>query len=143
MFRFSLHKKWSFPLRISSVNVTKSEVPADLVTFTEEILHGKLHFLYSVYLASEHCYYKNAIRPTTGFNNEIIKKLFKTIGTLKSFLQFVVWSIAAFCGIPFGQLLLKILHLFLSQNQLRIPSAVHSLNAKLNWVTYMLNTKYC
>ena len=31
----SLHKKWSFPLRISSV---------DLVTFTEEILKGKLHF---------------------------------------------------------------------------------------------------
>ena len=53
----SLHKKWSFPLRIPSVNVTKSEVSwhsfmaqftADLVTFTEEILDGKLHFLYSV-----------------------------------------------------------------------------------------------
>ena len=37
----SLHKKWSFPLRISSVNVTKSAV---LCTFTEEILNGKLHF---------------------------------------------------------------------------------------------------
>ena len=35
-------KKWSFPLRISSVNVT-----SDLVTFTEEILNGKLHFLCS------------------------------------------------------------------------------------------------
>ena len=33
------HKKWSFPLRISSVNT------ADLVTFTEEILNGKLYFL--------------------------------------------------------------------------------------------------
>ena len=32
------HKKWSFPLRISS----------DLVTFTEEIRNGKLHFLCSV-----------------------------------------------------------------------------------------------
>ena len=42
-----LHKNWSFPLRISSVNVTKSAVPADLVTFTEEILNGKLHFLCS------------------------------------------------------------------------------------------------
>ena len=33
-----MHKKWSFPLRISSVNLTK---------FTEEILNGKLHFLCS------------------------------------------------------------------------------------------------
>ena len=36
----ALHKKLSFPLRIPSVNVDKS----DLVTFTEEILNGKLHF---------------------------------------------------------------------------------------------------
>ena len=35
----ALHKKWSFQLRISSVNVTKS---------TEEILNRKLHFLCSV-----------------------------------------------------------------------------------------------
>ena len=42
-------QKWSFPLRISSVNVTKSET-ADLVTFTEEFLHGKLRFLCSVCL---------------------------------------------------------------------------------------------
>ena len=39
----TLHEKWSFPLRISLVNVT-----ADLVIFTEEILNGKLHFLCSV-----------------------------------------------------------------------------------------------
>ena len=42
----SLHKKSSFPLRISSVNVTKKFL-ADLVTFTEEILFLKLHFLCS------------------------------------------------------------------------------------------------
>ena len=42
-----LHKKWSFPLRISSVNMTKLHFPADLVTLTEEILNGKLHFLCS------------------------------------------------------------------------------------------------
>ena len=30
---------------ISSVNVTKSTGTADLVTLTEEILNGKLHFL--------------------------------------------------------------------------------------------------
>ena len=42
---YALHKKWSFPLRISSVNVTKSQETADLVTFTEEILDGKVHFL--------------------------------------------------------------------------------------------------
>ena len=35
----------SFPLRISAVHVTKSAT--DLVTFTEEILDGKLHFLCS------------------------------------------------------------------------------------------------
>ena len=51
----------SFPFRIFSVNVTKSARNyrfshvytaqkmkfLDLVTFTEEILYGKLHFLYS------------------------------------------------------------------------------------------------
>ena len=44
----TLHKKWSFLLRISLVNVTKSQETAHLVTFTEEILNGKLHFLCSV-----------------------------------------------------------------------------------------------
>ena len=44
----ALHKKWSFPLRISSVNMTKSTGNCGLVTFTEEILNGKLHFLCSV-----------------------------------------------------------------------------------------------
>ena len=41
----TLHKKWSFPLRISSVNVTKYAENSDLVTFTGEILNGKLNFL--------------------------------------------------------------------------------------------------
>ena len=36
-------KKWTFPLRISLVNVTKSAV----VRFTEEIFNGKLHFFCS------------------------------------------------------------------------------------------------
>ena len=36
----TLHKKWSYPLKISSVNVTNP--------FTEEILYWKLHFLCSV-----------------------------------------------------------------------------------------------
>ena len=40
----SLHKNWSFSLRISSVNVTKSAGNCGLVTFTEEILNEKLHF---------------------------------------------------------------------------------------------------
>ena len=40
----TLHKKWSFLLRISTINVTKS----DLVTFTEEILNRNFHFLSSV-----------------------------------------------------------------------------------------------
>ena len=37
-------KKWSFPLRISSVQGTRSARNSDLVTFTDEILNGKLHF---------------------------------------------------------------------------------------------------
>ena len=41
---FALHKKESFPIRISSGNVTKSAVFADLVTFTKEIFNGKLNF---------------------------------------------------------------------------------------------------
>ena len=32
---------------ISSINVTKSQETTDLVTFTEEILNGKLNFLCS------------------------------------------------------------------------------------------------
>ena len=35
----------NFPLRISSVNVTKSAETAYLVTFAEETLNGKCHFL--------------------------------------------------------------------------------------------------
>ena len=51
--KLPLHKKWSFPLRTSSVNVTKSEETCvfdhiNLITFTEETLNGKLHFLCSV-----------------------------------------------------------------------------------------------
>ena len=49
---FTLHKKWSFPLRVSSVNVAKSTnscgFGAGLVTFTGGILSEKLHFLCSV-----------------------------------------------------------------------------------------------
>ena len=42
---YTLHKKWSFPIRTSSVNMSKSTVRTDLVT--EETLNGKLHFLCS------------------------------------------------------------------------------------------------
>ena len=49
----SCKKKWSFPLRISSVNVTKSAGPnppetAHLVAFTEEYLSGILWFFFAV-----------------------------------------------------------------------------------------------
>ena len=37
-----LHKKWSFPLKISSIHVTKSAFLADLITFTEEILNVRI-----------------------------------------------------------------------------------------------------
>ena len=44
-----MHKKWSFRFRISSVNVTKPHFLVDLVTFTEQIPHGKLRFFCNVY----------------------------------------------------------------------------------------------
>ena len=41
-----LHKKIKFLLKISSVNTTNSAVNyANLVTLTEKILNGKLHFV--------------------------------------------------------------------------------------------------
>ena len=42
-----LYKKWSFPLRLSSINVTKFEFPSNLVNFTEDILNRELLFLCS------------------------------------------------------------------------------------------------
>ena len=40
----TLHKNLSFTLKISPANVTNPQLSTDLVTFTEEILNGKLHF---------------------------------------------------------------------------------------------------
>ena len=42
-----MHKERSFSLRMSSANVTKSTGNFGLVTFIEEMLNGKLHFLCS------------------------------------------------------------------------------------------------
>ena len=53
--RYPLHKKWSFPWRISSVNVTKSR--PNLVTFTETILNGKLHYLCGDHILAEDYYF--------------------------------------------------------------------------------------
>ena len=39
-----MHKKWSFPLRIFSVNVTKFAGNCEIWWFSEEFLNGKLHF---------------------------------------------------------------------------------------------------
>ena len=46
---YPLHKKESFPIKISSVNMTKSAVSCffSVVTFTEEINNARLHFLCS------------------------------------------------------------------------------------------------
>ena len=54
-----------FPLKISSVNVTKSQETADLVTFTEEIFSEKLHFLRS----------ENSIRCTCSLPNMALRIL--------------------------------------------------------------------
>ena len=65
----TLHKKWSFPLRISSESVTKSAVFCGFALFTDEILNKKLHSLrsdnldarffykqrFSFFLSQPHC----------------------------------------------------------------------------------------
>ena len=45
---FSLYRKLSFPLRISSGNLTKCAVFCGFSHIYEEILNGKLHFLWIV-----------------------------------------------------------------------------------------------
>ena len=60
----SLHKKWSFPLRISSVNMAKS-ASSDLVTFTEEIFNGKLRFFVQ-------CLNNNLIKIFINFKKSLI-----------------------------------------------------------------------
>ena len=40
-----MYMKWSFPLSVSSVNVTNSQESSGLLTFNQKILDGKLHFL--------------------------------------------------------------------------------------------------
>ena len=47
-FSISLHKKWNFPLRIPSVNVTKPAVSCGFGQIYGKILNGKLPFLCSV-----------------------------------------------------------------------------------------------
>ena len=48
----SLHKKWSFPLRVSSVNVTKFAGNCRFGHIYWRNLNGKLHFSYSTLLLS-------------------------------------------------------------------------------------------
>ena len=44
MHALNTAQKWSFAIKVSSVDLTKLQFPSDLVTFTEEILNGKFHF---------------------------------------------------------------------------------------------------
>ena len=46
----TLHKKWSFPFRISSINMTKSAENCEFGHITEEVFKGKLHFLCSEFM---------------------------------------------------------------------------------------------
>ena len=102
VYYFSLHKKWSFPLRISSVNVTNPQETADLVTFTEEILHGKLHFLCSVWVKIFDLKDNNSqwnpvlliieISMCSPISNVSLKRLFNQMNTVKSNVQ-IGWQI--------------------------------------------------
>ena len=40
----ALHKKWSLPLKVSSVNMTNPHFSADFVSFTQKVLNEKLYF---------------------------------------------------------------------------------------------------
>ena len=86
-----LHKKWSFPLRISSVNVTKSAVSSGFVTFTEAILNGKLHFLcsepYKNGVSNAHHNYSFGLNVETKF---VFSKWILTI------LAIIFWDILMF-----------------------------------------------
>ena len=44
----NIAQKMKFYIKVSSVNVTKTQKTADMVTFTKDILNRKLHFLRSV-----------------------------------------------------------------------------------------------
>ena len=46
-----------FPLKVSSVNVIKSQFPRDLVIFNEKVVNGKLHVLYTVDFRDRKNYY--------------------------------------------------------------------------------------
>ena len=61
-------QKWSFPFRISSANVTRLTV---LVTFTDEIVKGKFHFL-----CSDSHFRDKVLHFThfTGFNYQVMHK---------------------------------------------------------------------
>ena len=72
-------QKMKFPLRISSVNVTKSQFLADLVTFTEEIHDGKLHYLCSDISVS--CKYKTSEKPLLVSSNISLRILFKVFAS--------------------------------------------------------------
>ena len=66
----SLHKKWSFPLRISSVNVT----------FTEQTFNGFLHFLCSESIANK----------INDCGSALIHLLFPHIPFIRVFLQILL-----------------------------------------------------
>ena len=74
--KFTLHKKWSFPLRIPPVNVTKSAGKCGFGHITGVILKGKLHFLWAVRSNIEYWYET----PNTFRHREkMVRKLNKTM----------------------------------------------------------------
>ena len=80
-FRWNaLHKKWNFLFRVFTVNMTKSaQFPADLVTFTKEILNGKLHFLRSNRIRKREKNRLNLNHPWTylQFHFRLLKPIFR------------------------------------------------------------------
>ena len=83
-FLISLYKKQSFPLRISSANVTKSAASCDLVTFSVDILNRKLHFLCSVNWSFEHFSYQRMENGNISGNILFFKSKIKVIAKCNS-----------------------------------------------------------
>lgn len=56
-----MHKKWSFPIKISLLNVTKPARNCEFGPFTEEFVNGELHFFF-VFLQWIFCHCWNCFR---------------------------------------------------------------------------------
>ena len=88
--RFTLHKNWSFRLRVSSVNVTKSSGNCGFGHIYWKIFTGKLHVLCSVILDDYSSSYEKILEKSGKFSIVVKRKyklcieISKTLNNLNS-----------------------------------------------------------